>query len=425
MSTLKIPVARQFEPLLAPCRYKGAWGGRGSGKSHFYAERAIERCMRQQTRIVGIREIQKSIDQSVKQLLEDKIKKHNLQGHFDVKDQWILTPHDGIITFQGMQNHTAESIKSLEGYDIAWVEEAQTLSQYSLDLLRPTIRNENSELWFSWNAVSPKDPVDELLRGKDKISNSIVVEANWRGNPWFPTSLMDDMEQDKARNYDKYLHVWEGQYRQVLEGAVYADEIRQAIAEKRITKVPHLAGKPVTTVWDIGFADFTSIWFVQCIGHEFRIIDFYQNQFKKTAHYLQVLQDRKYRYDQIILPHDAAEERINTDRTTEQQVMEAFPNAQVVVLPNLGAGYKATGIEAVRNIFEQCWFDEDKCEQGLQALKEYRYEKDETSGAWSRTPLHDDSSHAADAFRYLAIAITEPLQFKRPLRKKDTSWMTA
>lgn len=405
--------------MLAPSRYKGAHGGRGSGKSHFFAELMVEQCIIKPTRAVAIREIQKSISQSVKLLIEDKIAAMGAGHYFRVLESHIEAPHDGIITFQGMQNHTADSIKSLEGYDIAWCEEAQTISQRSLDLLRPTIRKPDSEIWFSWNPETPRAPVDELLRGKNKVRNAVVVEANWKDNPYFPEVLRKEMESDKERNYDKYLHVWEGHYRQVLEGAVYAEEIRQAIQEGRITKVLPLANKPVTTVWDIGFADFTSIWFVQSVGSEFRIIDFYQNQFKKTAHYLQVLQDKRYKYDQIILPHDAAEERINTDRTTQQQVIEAFPNADVMVLPNLGAGYRATGIEAVRQIFEQCWFDEERCEVGLQALKEYRYEKDEISGAWSKTPLHDNNSHASDAFRYLAIAITEPFHFKAPKRSRE------
>lgn len=425
MRDLGIDTPRVFVPLLTPCRYKGAHGGRGSGKSHFFAELLIETCLIEPTRAVCIREIQKDISHSVKQLLEDKISSMGVSSSFRILDNLIETPYDGHIIFQGMQNHTAESVKSLEAYKRAYVEEAQTISQRSLDLLTPTIRAADSELWFAWNPESPKSAVDQFFRGKNKRENMVCVEANWRDNPWFPEELRADMEYDKIYNPDKYLHIWEGNYRQVLEGAVYANEIREAIAEKRITKVPHIVGKPVVAIWDIGFADFTSIWFVQCIGHEFRVIDFYQNQFKKTAHYCMQMQQKKYQYSQIILPHDAAEERINTDRTTEQQVIDAFPNAQIDVLPNLGAGYKHLGIEAARNIFEQCWFDETNCEQGLEALKAYRFERDETTGTWSKTPLHDDNSHAADAFRYFAIAITEPQVYKskdNPRRPK--SWQS-
>lgn len=426
-STLKIQTPRAFVPLLSPCRYKGAHGGRGSGKSHFFAEMMVETAFMQPIRAVCIREVQQSIKQSVKLLLEDKIQRLGFGSAFGVFDAEIRCPHGGLIIFQGMQSHTADSIKSLEGYDIAWWEEAQTASQRSLDLLRPTIRKDNSELWFSWNPESPRDPVDKFFRGKHKQEKAVCIEVNWRDNPWFPDSLRADMEHDKRYNPDKYLNVWEGQYRQVLEGAVFADEIRQALKDKRICRVPHIPNKPVAAIWDIGFADFTSIWFVQCIGGEFRIIDFYQNQFKKTAHYNKVMQDKEYQYDQIILPHDASEERLNTERTTEEQVSDAFPNAEVVVLPNLGAGYKAQRVEAARNIFPLCWFDEHNCEEGLRALKEWRYERDEHSQVWSRSPLHDDNSHAADAFTYMAIAITEPTKFKQPKRRnrEGRSWQSA
>lgn len=406
-STLKINTPRVFLPLLKPSRYKGAHGGRGSGKSHFFAERLVEESIVERIRGVCIREVQKSIKQSVKLLISDKIKSMGVESMFEIQDAQIKGPNDSLFIFQGMQDHNADSIKSLEAFNRAWVEEAQTMSQRSLDLLRPTIRAPQSELWFSWNPESPKSSVDQLLRGKKKVTNSIVVEANWRDNPYFPEELRVEMDTDKTRDEDKYYHIWEGQYRQTLEGAIYGKEIREAYKDNRITSVPYSDRKPVTAVWDLGYADFCSIWFVQIFPGEIRIIDFYQNQFQKTAHYCKVMQDKEYQYDEIILPHDAAEERINTDRTTEQQVFAAFPNASVIVLPNLGPGYKNVGIEAVRNIFPTCYFDEENCEQGLDNLKEYRYEKDESNGTWSRTPVHDNASHAADAFRYLAISIAD------------------
>lgn len=414
-------------PLLQPMRYKGAHGGRGSGKSHFFAERMVEEAISDRIRGVCIREVQKSIKHSVKLLISDKIASMGVSSMFEIEDAQIKGPNDSLFIFQGMQDHNADSIKSLEAFDRAWVEEAQTMSQRSLELLRPTIRADKSELWFSWNPESPKSSVDQLLRGKNKVTNSIVVEANWRDNPYFPKELRQEMETDKTTDEDKYNHTWEGQYRQALEGAIYAKEIRAAYKENRITAVPYSDRKPVTAVWDLGYADFCSIWFVQIFPGEIRIIDFYQNQFQKTAHYTQIMQEKGYQYDEIILPHDAQEERINTDRTTEQQVFSAFPNAQVIVLPNLGPGYKNVGIEAVRNIFPTCYFDAEKCERGLDALKEYRYEKDD-GGTWSRTPVHDNASHAADSFRYLAVSIADaPYNERRPEEtvRSNRSWMTA
>lgn len=223
MSTLEIKTPRWALPLLKPSRYKGAWGGRGSGKSHFFAELLIEEhiCNPNQSSVC-VREIQKSLSQSVKKLLEVKIEELGVGQYFDVQDSQIKSRRgNGLIIFQGMQNHTADSIKSLEGYDRAWVEEAQSLSQNSLDKLRPTIRKPESELWFSWNPNLHTDPVDQLLRGDVPPSDAIVAKVNWSENPWFPAVLKDEMEYDKRRDPDKYLHIWQGEYQRNSESRVF------------------------------------------------------------------------------------------------------------------------------------------------------------------------------------------------------------
>jgi len=218
---LDIPTPRVFKPLLNPARYKGAYGGRGSGKSHFFAQLAIEESIRRKTDIVCVRENQKSLDQSVKKLLESKISDMNVGAHFEVQDAKIKSKNGGIIIFQGMQNHTAESIKSLEGYNVAWVEEAQSLTQKSLDLLRPTIRMPESELWFSWNPNFATDPIDVLLRSEITPTGAVVVEVNYRDNPWFPDVLQKEMEYDRSRDPDKYAHVWLGEYQRNSESRVF------------------------------------------------------------------------------------------------------------------------------------------------------------------------------------------------------------
>lgn len=215
---LNINTARVFAPLLSPHRYKGAKGGRGSGKSHFFAELIIERCvMMPSTRAVCIREIQATLKESSKRLIEDKIKSLKVERHFEVLHDVIHVldragRRSGIIIFMGMQNHTATSIKSLEGYDIAWVEEAQSMSVTSLKLLRPTIRKKGSELWFSWNPDDPKDAVDKFFAENAANDNFALIEANYWDNPWFPDELNDEMELDKEADFDRYLHVWEGHY---------------------------------------------------------------------------------------------------------------------------------------------------------------------------------------------------------------------
>lgn len=212
MSELIIPTAAVFEPLLPPARYKGAHGGRGSAKSNFFADLWLEESVAEKLDFVCLRETLKSLEFSVKKLLEQKIVAHNAGAYFEVQDRRIKTRHGGVTIFEGMQNHTADSIKSLEGFDRAWFEEAQNASDKSLTLLRPTIRKPKSELWFSWNPNKDTDPIDALLRGDVLPPGAVVVEANYMDNPWLPEELRAEMEYDKRRDPDKYAHVWLGQY---------------------------------------------------------------------------------------------------------------------------------------------------------------------------------------------------------------------
>jgi phage terminase large subunit len=221
-STLQIQTPRKFLPLLGSTRYKGIHGGRGSGKSHFFAELLVERCILEPgTRAACVREVQKSLKHSVKLLVEDKIRTMGVQASFEILDAEIRTPGGGVIIFQGMQNHTADSIKSLEGFDICWIEEAQSISQRSLDMLRPTFRKAGSEIWASWNPNKPTDPIDVLLRGEQPPKDAVVIEANYSDNPWFPAELKADMDDDRNRDPDKWLHVWGGGYAMNSEARVF------------------------------------------------------------------------------------------------------------------------------------------------------------------------------------------------------------
>lgn len=221
-TSLSIPTARAFLPLISPARYKGAYGGRGSGKSHNFADMAIERCVMQPgARIVCVREVQKTLAQSVKLLLEDKIQQHEAGAYFDVKHDRIDTAGGGLILFQGMSDHTAESIKSLEGFDVAYVEEAQTLTKRSLELLRPTIRKPNSELWFSWNPRHASDPVDQFFRGLVLPPDATIVRANYKDNPFFPAVLEADRAFDEVNNRERYAHIWLGEYEPAAIGAIW------------------------------------------------------------------------------------------------------------------------------------------------------------------------------------------------------------
>lgn len=374
------------------------------------------------TRAVCIREVQKSIKESVKKLIEDKIIKLGVSHLFEVLETEIRhKKNSSLIIFQGMQNHTAESIKSLEGYDIAWWEEAQTASKRSLTILRPTIRKEGSELWFSWNPDEEDAPIEELLRGQNKVSDAIVVQANWKDNPFFPESLKQELENDR-KDVQKFNHVWNGGFNIIIEGAVFEKELAAAQLENRLTLVELVSGVPVHTFWDLGQSDKTAIWFCQIVGMEFRLIDYYENSAEKFGHYIDILAQKKYNYDQHCLPHDAEHEQLAASVSIKQQLQTALNNNPALgklikIVPRIPK--KALAIEAARAIFSRCYFDKEKCKQGLKCLKNYSYAKDEETGKIGKEPKHDVWSNGADAFLQLAQ------HYKRPQVTQVKSVMIA
>lgn len=219
---LSIPTARVFLPLLKPARYKAIHGGRGSGKSRFFAGLLVEEQIAEPIDAVCLREVQKSLEFSVKREIEAAIESMNAGAYFDVQDKRVIAVNGGVTIFEGMQNHTADSIKSLARFKRAWVEEAHSLSQRSMDILRPTIREEGSQIWFSWNPDDPTDAVDAFFRGEKPPTDAIIVEANWQDNPWFPKVLRDEMEHDlRSASPEKYAHVWKGAYRQAGDALVF------------------------------------------------------------------------------------------------------------------------------------------------------------------------------------------------------------
>jgi phage terminase large subunit len=307
LSALKIPTAEVFHPLLPPARDKGAWGGRGSGKSHFFAGLLIEDCMAhpgenagEGLRSVCIREVQKDLAQSSKALIEAKLATYALdetQG-FKVFREEIRTPGDGLIVFKGMQDATAESIKSLEGFKRAWWEEAQGATQHSINLLRPTMRASGAQMWWSWNPRRKTDPVDRMLRGAELPTGACVVEANWRNNPWLTPELKQEREDCLRIQPDQYAHVWEGDYVSASAGAYFARELSVAKAEGRIG---YVAFDPLLTVrlfCDVGGtgarADAFACWPAQFVGREIRVRDYYEAVGQPLAAHLNWLRGKGY-----------------------------------------------------------------------------------------------------------------------------------
>jgi phage terminase large subunit len=407
LSTLTIDTPRAFEPLLAPARYKGAHGGRGSGKSHFFAELLVEEALLNPgLRAVCIREVQKSLKESAKRLVEDKIQTLGLGRQFEVLRDEIRTPGGGVIIFQGMQDHTAESIKSLEGFDRAWIEEAQTLSDRSLTLLRPTIRKEGSEIWASWNPTRKADAIDKFLR-QNTPPGAVVVEINWKDNPFFPDVLEAERRLDLDKYPDKYEHVWEGGYATAIEGAYFAKFLVEA--KDRITFVPKDPLMSVRAFWDIGGsgakADATSIWIAQFVGREIRVLDYYEAQGQPLAAHVQWLRESGYEKVECVLPHDGAQNDKVYNVSYESALREA--GFSVKVIPNQGAGAAKMRIEVARRLFPRIWFNKATTEPGRDALGWYHEKRDEDRGI-GLGPNHDWSSHGADAFGLMCVAYEEP-----------------
>jgi phage terminase large subunit len=416
-----------FRPLLEPARYKGAYGGRGSGKSHFFGELLVEHCLAERGMLaVCIREMQKTLAQSSKRLVEDKIAELGVGHEFKIFNDKIETPGDGLIIFQGMQDHTAESIKSLEGYKRAWIEEAQTLSQRSLTLLRPTIRAEGSEIWASWNPRRKSDAIDDFLRTK-KPEGSIIVKANWRDNPWFPATLADERSLDLALYPERYDHIWEGEYAKAFEGAYFAKGLTEARANGRIGRVSADPLLPLRAFFDIGgsgrTADAMAIWIAQWVGREIRVLDYIEGVGQVLAYYVNELRARGYAKAICYLPHDG----VNENNVTGKRYEDHLRDAGFDVLPpiaNQGRGAAMMRVEAVRRILPQCWFNEPTTEAGRDALGYYHERKDEARDV-GLGPEHDWSSHAADAFGLMAIAYEEPDPRRPEPRKRRSagSWM--
>jgi phage terminase large subunit len=423
--SLRREVPRAFVPLLKPARYKGAWGGRGSGKTHFFGEQTIVECIAHPgTRVLCIREVQNTLAESSKKIIETKIQAMGVGHLFEVQKHQIITPGDGLISFVGMKDHNAESIKSMEGFRIAWVEEAQTLSGLSLSLLRPTIRAPGSQIWFSWNPTRKLDAVDQFLRGPEPLPDAIVVNANWKHNPWFPEELEGERQLDLQLYPDRYDHIWEGGYAKAFEGAYFAKVLLDARTEGRVGVVARDPLLPVRAYFDIGgagaSADAMAIWLVQFVGHQIRVLDYIEGQAQVLAYYVNELRKRGYGDDTMIfLPHDGVNTNNITGKRYEDHLREAgFGN--VVSIPNMGRGAAALRIEAVRRVFPQIWFNAGNCEAGLDALGFYHERKDEKRGV-GLGPEHDWSSHGADAFGLMAVDYEAP-RVKKAL-KLDRSWV--
>lgn len=405
MAQAEIQVNAEFPEklkfLFEPSRYKVAYGGRGGTKSWGFARALLIKGVQQPLRVLCARELQKSIKDSVHQLLEDQIKFLGLGAHYQVLQSEIRGPNGTVFGFQGLR-HNVTDIKSWEGADVCWVEEAQKVSKSSWNVLVPTIRKAGSEIWVSFNPEYEEDETyQRFIVGKP--SGAVVEKVSWRDNPWLTPELRAEMEDTKARNIDDYLHVWEGECITVLDGAIFADELRAAKIEGRIGDVPYERGRSIEVIFDLGFSDQTAIWLVQNVAFQYRFIGYYENNRKPIEHYLQWLQAQSLVYNKIWLPHDGFSQRLGQSQgTIAKQISDAGWQGRVKRVPRLS---KKNQLNAARRVFPNAWFDRENCKQGLKALHQYQYDIDPTTKTMSKNPLHNWASNGADAFLYSALVV--------------------
>lgn len=383
-------------------RYLVLYGGRGGTKSWNVARWLVLEAVRRQIRVLCTRETQKSISDSVHKLLTDQISLLGLQGSYRIERSKLYTTTGSEFIFAGLK-HDPGALKSYEAVDICWVEEAQNVTARSWDVLIPTIRKPGSQIIVTFNPDLESDATYQRFV-KNPPPNAKVVKIGWEDNPWFPDVLRQEMEHCKATDIDAYHHIWGGNCVNILKGAVYAAQLREVDAQGRVTRVPYDPTRPVNTFWDLGVDDSTTVWFVQAFPMgEYRLIDYLEGSGEGLPYYLKELQQKGYVYGTHYLPHDGRARQLGTGKSIEELMRIAGMRVQIV--PKLSV---ADGINAARTIFPNCWFDGEKCKDGLQALRHYRYGEKEELGVKTKEPVHDWASHGSDAFRYFAVGVRTP-----------------
>jgi phage terminase large subunit len=406
-------------------RYKSAYGGRGSAKSHFFAEQVIIKARFEVKRIVCIREVQNSIKDSVKLLLEDKVQKLGYQGHFTILDNEIRGSNGSVIIFRGMQSYNSDNIKSLESFDIAWVEEAQTLTQHSLDLLRPTLRKQGSEMWFSYNPRYKTDAVDKFFR-KNPPDNAISVYVNWHDNPWFhETELYIDMVNDYKTDPDKADHVWGGAYGS-SQGAILARWVNDAEREGRVNNHVNYdpEGAPIIISSDIGYRDTAAWWYWQPVIGGYNLLKYDGDTHQDAEDWIPRINENLAKMGcnpdklgKVWLPVDAKAKTFRSKHTSVELFWQAFGGDKVAITP---PSRKADQIEAARTVIRTCAFNATECEDGLDGLRGWEFDYNEDNNIFSREPLHSWASHPSDSFSYgcQVMKMAEPAKHVLPVEQQ-------
>ncbi len=416
---MNIEFPAKLRELFRPHPYKVLYGGRDGVKSWSVAQALlliganpgmIWPGRTDGPRILCGRETMDSIRESVHQLLTDQIVRLGLESFYTPLQSEIRGKNGAEFVFAGLRKQTVSSIKSYEAIDICWIEEASVVSRRSLSILLPTIRKPGSEIWFTLNPDLETDAVyQDFVVNPPK--GAWTCRTSYRDNLWLSPESHEKIETLRERDPDLFHHVYDGGTRSTVEGAIYKAELQAAERDGRIRSVPYDATRPVETYWDLGFADQVAIWCVQRTPFEIRVLRFFSDTHQAIEYYLQQMQTWGYVYGTVVLPWDGGTRSLGTGKSIQELI--AAKGFKVRVNRQLKV---ADGINAVRTIFPQMYFDATLCADGLQYLRRYQWGPASALGQARREPLHDDASHAADALRTLAIGIKEP---ERPKAAKE------
>lgn len=428
MSEVVIKFPKAYKELDNPYRYKMIYGGRGKGASWTVARKLLLRGVEQKLLILCTRELQKSIKQSVHRLLSDQIEKLGLSGFYDVQGQSIKGINGTEIIFLGTK-YNPDEIKSTEGIDICWIEEAHNLTQASWDIIDPTIRKENSEIWATWNTRFKFDCLHKMFVIDTPPPDSLVLYINHDQNPYFPEVLRKQMEHMRETDYEKYLNVWEGQLKALAQGAIFGKQITDIKKENRLTHIPIQKNCEVHTFSDLGKKDQTAFWFMQQVGKEYRFIDYFEGRLEEVEHYTKFIKATGYNYGTHYMPHDADHDRLGMSRNIKEQ-FEDGGIKPIEIVDRVTD--KNIGIQLARDALNNSWFHfkedskpSEECEgfiewlpegwqtraqrteQGWERLCNYRYKYNDDDDIYQQKPHHDRASNGADAFMQFAQGYTE------------------
>lgn len=405
--------------LFQSARYKVAYGGRGSAKSWSFARALLIHGAEKKQRILCAREVQKSIKQSVHTLLADQIQELGLGGFYEVLETEIRGKNGTEFSFAGLATHTVESIKSFEGVDKVWIEEAQTVSKRSWSILIPTIRKPESEIWVSFNPDLDTDDTYQRFV-VNPPEGAVVVKVNYSDNPWFPEVLEKERLHCQRVTPKDYDNIWEGNCKAAIEGAIYADEIRAAQEEGRIRTVPYDPKFKVHVVFDLGWNDAMAVSIVQRSLSEIRILEYIEDNHKTLDYFSSVLKEKRYNWGKVWLPHDGAHKDYKYNRSAQDIMQDLGWKVSIIPRSDIEGG-----IKTARRTFPRVYFDKDKTPRLIECLKHYRRSVNQTTNE-PGAPLHDEYSHGADNFRYLCVSAdqmgNEDEEFNKPLTV-DLRWV--